>query len=69
MAAPWSTPYRDDLRARRAADPDVPITRLLAEIGELGYIDSANPLVRYLDQGRADEDRNVPSPRRLVSGS
>ncbi len=56
-------PYRDHLRARRAADPAVPVTRLLAEIRELGYTGSANLLVRYLNQGRADGDRPVMTAR------
>ncbi len=43
------------------------MTRLLAEIRDLGYTGSANLLVRYLKQGRADADRTPPSPRRLVS--
>jgi transposase len=37
-------PYRDHLRARRAADPAVPVQRLLAEIRELGYTGSMNLL-------------------------
>lgn len=45
----------------------VAVTRLLAEIRELGYTGSANLLVRYLNQGRADAERTPPSPRRLVS--
>ncbi|MFF9128568.1 ISL3 family transposase [Streptomyces sp. NPDC014889] len=56
-------PYRDHLRARRAADPAVPITHLLQEIRELGYTGSANLLVRYLNQGRAEGDRPVTTPR------
>jgi transposase len=56
-------PYRDHLRARRAADPAVPVTQLLAEIRELGYTGSANPLVRYPDQGRAEGDRPVTTSR------
>lgn len=56
-------PYRDHLRARRAADPAVPVTRLLAEIRELGYTGSANLLVRYLNQGRAEGDRPVTTSR------
>jgi hypothetical protein len=35
-------PYRDHLRRRLAAEPDVAVTRLLAEIRELGYRGSAN---------------------------
>jgi hypothetical protein len=46
-------PYRDHLRRRLAAEPNVAVTRLLAEISELGYRGSANLLVRYLNQGRA----------------
>jgi transposase len=60
-------PYRDHLRHRLAAEPDVAVTRLLAEIRELGYTGSANLLVRYLNQGRAADDRTAPPPRRLVS--
>lgn len=45
----------------------MPVTRLLEEIRELCYTGSANLLVRYLDQGRADADRAAPAPRRLVS--
>jgi transposase len=60
-------PYRDHLRRRLADEPGVAVTRLLAEIRELGYTGSANLLVRYLQQGRADAERTPPSPRRLVS--
>jgi len=45
----------------------VAVTRLLTEIRDLGYTGSANLLVRYLKQGRADADRTPPSPRRLVA--
>jgi hypothetical protein len=44
----------------------VPVTRLLAEIRELGYSGSANLLVRYLNQGRAGAERAAPPPRRVV---
>lgn len=60
-------PFRDHLRRRLIADSEVPTTRLLAEIRELGYTGSANLLVRYLNQGRAHTERAVPAPRRLVS--
>jgi transposase len=60
-------PFRDHLRRRRADDPQIPVTRLLAEIRELGYTGSANLLVRYLNQGRADAEQTPPSPRRLVA--
>lgn len=60
-------PYRDHLRRRLTTDPDVPVTRLLAEIRELGCSGSANLLIRYLNQGRAHAERAVPAPRRLVS--
>src|SRR3954452_9878408 len=69
-ATVWSTlvdPYRDHLRRRLAAEPDIAVTRLLDEIRELGYTGSANLLVRYLNQGRADAERTPPSPRRVVS--
>jgi transposase len=50
-------PYRDHLRARRAADPAVPVQRLLAEIRELGYTGSMNLLYRYITQGRFEAGR------------
>ncbi|WTL50491.1 ISL3 family transposase [Streptomyces sp. NBC_01497] len=59
-------PYREHLRTRRAAEPGVPVTHLLHEIRELGYTGSANLLVRYLNQGRAEGDRPVTTPRRLA---
>jgi transposase len=43
------------------------VTRIPAEIREHGYTGSANLLVRYINQGRADLERRTPSPRRLVS--
>jgi transposase len=58
---------RDHLRQRRAEEPGVAVTRLLAELREQGYTGSANLLVRYLNQGRADTERIPPSPRRLVA--
>ncbi|GII22533.1 hypothetical protein [Planosporangium mesophilum] len=45
----------------------MPVTRLLDEIRGLGYTGSANLLVRYLNQGRADAPRTPPAPRRLTS--
>jgi hypothetical protein len=60
-------PYRDHLRRRRAEEPTVAVTRLLAEIRELEYTGSANLLVRYLNQGRAGAEHTPLSPRRLVS--
>jgi hypothetical protein len=42
-----------------AAEPDLGVTRLLAEIRKLGYTGSANLLVRYLNQGRAATEREV----------
>lgn len=59
-------PYREHLRQRRAKDPAVPVTHLLHEIRELGYTGSANLLVRYLNQGRAEGHRPVTTPRRLA---
>jgi transposase len=59
-------PYRDHLRQRLIAEADVPVTRLLAEIREQGYPGSANLLVRYLKQGRADTATVPPAPRRLT---
>jgi transposase len=59
-------PYRDHLRRRRAEDPAVPVTRLLAEIRELGYAGSMNLLYRYITQGRVEADRPHLSPRRVA---
>jgi transposase len=59
-------PYRDHLRRRRSDDPAVPVTHLLHEIRQMGYTGSANLLVRYLNQGRADGDRPVTTPRHLA---
>ncbi|MEU1827554.1 ISL3 family transposase [Streptomyces abikoensis] len=56
-------PYREHLRRRRAEEPSVPVTHLLREIRELGYTGSANLLVRYLNQGRAEGDRPVTTAR------
>ncbi len=59
-------PYRDHLRARRAAEPGVPVLRLLAEITALGYTGGQNLLYRYINQARLDGDRITPSPRRVT---
>jgi hypothetical protein len=45
----------------------VATTTLLAEIRVLGYTGSPNLLVRYLEQGRAEESLVDPSVRRLTS--
>ena len=58
-------PYRDHLRRRLAAEPDVPVARLLAEIRELGYTGSANLLVRYLKERKTIAPK-VPSVPRLI---
>jgi transposase len=57
--------HRDLVRQRLTEK--TPVTRILAEIREQGYTGSANLLVRYINQGRADPERRMPSPRRLVS--
>jgi transposase len=59
-------PYRDHLRARRAADPAVPVHQLLAEIRAQGYTGSMNLLYRYITQGRVEADRPHLSPRRVA---
>lgn len=59
-------PYRDYLRQRRSEDPAVPVTHLLREIKELGYTGSANLLVRYITQGRAEGERPVTTPQRFA---
>lgn len=60
-------PYRDHLRQRRVDEPGVPVARLFAEITDLGYTGSLNLLHKYLNQGREQGDRVMPSPRRLAS--
>ena len=59
-------PYRDHLRARRAADPAVPVWQLLAEIREQGYAGSMNLLYRYITQGRVEADRPHLSPKSVT---
>nr|WP_198668517.1 ISL3 family transposase [Streptomyces triticisoli] len=59
-------PYRDHLRARRAADPAVPVLQLFREIKELGYTGSLNLLYRYITQGRAEGDKPVTTPQRFA---
>ncbi|OXR39797.1 hypothetical protein B7C42_08126 [Nocardia cerradoensis] len=60
-------PYRDHLRQRRTEQPGVPVLHLFHEIKALGYTGSLNLLHKYLNQGRAENDRIIPSPRRLTS--
>jgi transposase len=59
-------PYREHLRARRTADPAVPVWQLLAEIREQGYTGSMNLLYRYITQGRVEANRPHLSPRRVA---
>ncbi|MER6441733.1 ISL3 family transposase [Streptomyces sp. NPDC001185] len=59
-------PYREHLRRRRTEEPAVPVTHLLEEIRKLGYTGSANLLVRYLNQGRAEGDRPVTTTRHVA---
>jgi transposase len=59
-------PYRGHLRARRAADPAVPVQQLLAETREQGYPGSMNLLYRYITQGRVEAGRPHLSPRRVT---
>ncbi|WP_406729552.1 ISL3 family transposase [Streptomyces sp. GD-15H] len=59
-------PYREHLRRRRTEEPGVPVLHLFHEIKELGYTGSLNGLHKYLNQGRADGDRPVTTPRRAA---
>ncbi len=59
-------PYREHLRNRRADEPGVAVQQLLREIRGLGYQGSSNLLQRYLNQGRAEDDRSHLSPRRAA---
>ena len=58
-------PYRTHLRARRAADPAVPIQQLFREIQEQGYTGSLNLLYKYVTQGRIEGERPVTTPQRF----
>ncbi|MBF6240494.1 PIG-L family deacetylase [Nocardia otitidiscaviarum] len=49
-------PYRDHLRARRAADPGTPVLHLFEALKALGYTGSLNLLYKHINQG--------PSPQR-----
>ena len=57
--------FRDHLRQRRVVGP-VATATLFTEIRAMGYTGSANLLVRYLDQGRAENPLPDPSVRRLT---
>ncbi|MET9031061.1 hypothetical protein ABZW96_36500 [Nocardia sp. NPDC004168] len=59
--------YRDHLRQRCADQLGVPVLHLFHQIKALGYTGSLNLLHKYLNQGRAENDRITPSPRRLTS--
>jgi transposase len=59
-------PYRDHLRARRAAAPAVPVQQLLTEIRDQGYTGSMNLLYRYITQGRVESDRPHLSPKSVT---
>lgn len=60
-------PYRDHLRRRLIEQPSAPVTHLLDEIRALGYTGSANLLVRYINQGRLDQEHPPVKPRTLTS--
>ncbi len=59
-------PYREHLHRRRNEQPGVPVLHLFHEIKELGYTGSLNNLHKYLNQGRAERDRPVTTPRRAA---
>ncbi|MGP4017447.1 transposase [Saccharopolyspora sp. 5N708] len=59
--------YRDHRQQRRVDEPGVSVARLFTEITDLGYTGSLNLLHKYLNQGREQRDRIMPSPRRLAS--
>ncbi|WP_051757307.1 hypothetical protein [Nocardia sp. NRRL WC-3656] len=60
-------PYRDHLRHRRTEQPAVPVLHLFHKIKALGYTGRPDLLHKYLNQGRAENDRIIPSPPRLTS--
>lgn len=53
-------PYRDHLRARRAAEPGVPVLQLFDEITALGYAGGLNLLYKYVNQGRLPATGSCP---------
>jgi hypothetical protein len=62
--ATLADPYRDHLRARRAADPAVPVQQLPAEIREQGYPGSMNLPDRYITPGRSRPAAPITPARR-----
>ncbi len=58
--------YREHLRRRRAEGPGGPVLYFFHGIKSLGYTSSLNGSHKYLNQGRADGDRPVTTPRRAV---
>ncbi|WP_406424351.1 hypothetical protein [Streptomyces sp. NBC_00842] len=64
---PSAWPYHEHLRRRRTEESGVPVKHLFEEIRALGYTRSLNLLHKYLNQGRHESDRIMPSPRRLTS--
>lgn len=59
-------PYRVYLCQRRAKDPAVPVLQLLGEVRARGYTGSRKLLYRYVTQGRVEDSRPGPSPRKLA---
>lgn len=59
-------PYREHLHRRRTKEPGIPALHLFNGIRKLGYTGSLNGLHKYLNQGRADGDRPVTTPRRTA---
>ena len=51
--------YREHLRARRAAEPSVPVQRLYAEIRARGYTGGLNLLYKHINRGRLNGDRDA----------
>lgn len=62
-------PYRDHLRARRATEPGVAVTTLLAEITDLGYTGSSNLLRKYLIRAGPSPTGSCPRPGGSLPGS
>jgi transposase/transposase IS204/IS1001/IS1096/IS1165 family protein len=55
-------PYRDHLRQRRAEQPGVPVTQLLAEIRQLGYQGSANLLTAISTRAAPRTSNSISHP-------
>ncbi|KPI20524.1 hypothetical protein OK006_9490 [Actinobacteria bacterium OK006] len=60
-------PYREHLRRRRIERPGMPVKNPFEEIRALDSPGSLNLLHKYLNQGRHESGRSIPTPHRFMS--